>query len=66
MGKPLQTRVLEPIERNLQEQADLRGISLYRYMQMIMTEVGRGNVSFGLVVPEGSPLLPVSKPMLRR
>ncbi|GAB3822159.1 hypothetical protein GCM10028895_25980 [Pontibacter rugosus] len=62
MGKALQTRVLEPIERNLQEQADLRGISLYRYLQMIMTEVGRGNVSFCLVVPEGSALMPIAKP----
>lgn len=58
MGKPLQTRVLDPIQRNLQEQADARGISLYRYLQMILTEVGRGNVTTAVVVPDGSPLLP--------
>ena len=57
----LQTRVIAPIERNLQEQADARGISLYRYLQQILTEVGRGNVTTGIVVPEGSPLLQVKQ-----
>ncbi|MHC2992824.1 hypothetical protein OB13_15010 [Pontibacter sp. HJ8] len=57
----LQTRVIAPIERNLQEQADARGISLYRYMQQIMTEVGRGNVATAIVVPEGSLILSANK-----
>ena len=60
----IQTRVIAPIERNLQEQADARGITLYRYVQLILTEVGRGNVTTALVVPAQSPLLQVkqSKP----
>lgn len=45
----LQTRVIEPVENNLQAQADARGVSLYRYIQMVLTEVGRGNIVIGLV-----------------
>lgn len=58
----VQTRVIAPIERNLQEQADARGISLYRYVQMILTEVGRGNVTTAIVVPVSSPLLSKQQP----
>lgn len=61
----LQTRVIAPIERNLQEQADAKGISLYRYIQLILTEVGRGNVRTVIEVPTDSPILlkanPISK-----
>ncbi|GAA4434618.1 hypothetical protein GCM10023188_25740 [Pontibacter saemangeumensis] len=46
----IQTRVIGPAEEGLRAQAEARGMSLYRYTQLLLTEAGRGNIRLVAVV----------------